>query len=554
MRIKTESEILKIEVRKQIIDEMESYEEKDRKNESYRRYQCYKDKTVRYVIENLLHMLDQSTVSEMRYSLSNINITKKVIDKLARVYNYGVKREIAKDETATQAIQQLEKTLCINTAMKKTNRFLKLQRNLAFYVKPCMVYNSDGSSYKWSISLEALNPHLYSAVENYYDRTKPLAHVLSNYKPVYENSAVLDPGVRSSSVQVKSSGNNFDEKIADSPADQNQGEPKQYIWWSDSYHFTTDQNGEIISIEGNEKNENPFGISPVINFAIDQDGAFWATGGDDLIDGAILINSMISHNNHVGIVQGYGQFWMSGENLPRAIKVGPTKAILMEYKKDEQAEPKAGFLSANPQLDSLRGNVEAYLALLLTTNNLSTSGISTQLSSGLALPSGIALLIDKAESLEDVADQRQLFIDKEPVIWTVIGKILDTYRGDLVPELDGLALPEDIKNTLNLSFGDPSTIVTEKEKLENMKLRQELGLDSMISLLMKDDPSLTEEMAEEKLKKILEANIKQKMLESQVQKELGIEVETPQERDANATMLMPPEDMNESNQDDNNKE
>ena len=58
-----------------------------------------------------------------------------------------------------------------------------------------------------------------------------------------------------------------------------------------------------------------------------------------------------------------------------------------------------------------------YIALYLTTNNLSTSGVSTQLSGGNTLPSGVALILDKAESLEDVQDQRQVFIDKEPDIF-----------------------------------------------------------------------------------------------------------------------------------------
>ncbi len=182
--------------------------------------------------------------------------------------------------------------------------------------------------------------------------------------------------------------NGKDDTIADSAADQSQSDcnKKTYIFWSKNYHFTCDASGNIIQDSENEKNLNPLKVFNHINFSIDQDGAFWAEGGDDLIDGAILINALITHTMHVGTVQGYGQFYMTGENLPRSIKVGPTKAIIAEYKKDEQAKPEMGFLNANPQLDSLRGLIEMYIALYLTTNNLSTSGVSTQLSGGQALP------------------------------------------------------------------------------------------------------------------------------------------------------------------------
>ena len=78
------------------------------------------------MVELLLRQFDQETVEEMRYALSNISIVKKVIDKLSRVYSNGVDRSITGDENATKNLKTLEKRLDVNTAMKKTNRFLKL--------------------------------------------------------------------------------------------------------------------------------------------------------------------------------------------------------------------------------------------------------------------------------------------------------------------------------------------------------------------------------------------------------------------------------------------
>jgi hypothetical protein len=74
--------------------------------------------------------------------------------------------------------------------------------------------------------------------------------------------------------------------------------------------------------------------------------------------------------------------------------------------------------------------------------------------------------------------------------------------------------------------------MSESEKLQNMKLRQELGIDSLISIFMKDDPSLTEKQAEEKLKKLLEQKLKEKM----IQKELGGDDLEVYEEEENETM------------------
>ncbi len=535
MRIKLEKDLLKPEVRKQIIEEIEGRENKLRKYNAYKRYQCYKDKTSHYVVELLLRQFDQDTVEEMRYALSNISIVKKVIDKLARVYSNGVDRSISGDVKATENLKKIEKLLDVNTAMKKANRFLKLQKNVDVFVKPCPVYDEAGSV-KWSAKLEVFLPYLYDVIENYYDRTSAMCVVLSDFTPPSTALANMD-GKRSPLPLVPNTStpqaDGKDQIIADSAADQKTSEgDKTYIFWSKNYHFTCKSNGDIISDENNQKNENPLKVFNHINFAIDQDGAFWSEGGDDLIDGAVLINALITHTTHVGTVQGYGQFYMTGENLPRSIKVGPTKAIIAEYKKDEQAKPEMGFLNANPQLDSLRGLIEMYIALYLTTNNLSTSGVSTQLSGGGTLPSGIALILDKAESLEDIQDQRQVFVDREPDVFFAINSLLKVYGdGQLVDELKGLQLPDNFKENFVTKFYDATPIMSEAEKLGNMKLRQELGIDTLMSMLMKDDPSLTEEQAEEKLKKLIGQRIKEKMIEQQTSKEMGVEYVEGEEED-----------------------
>lgn len=514
MRIKKEQELLLPETLKQLVEEIEGTPNRTRKYNSYRRYQCYKDKTNHFVYEMLLRQFDIQTVDQMRYSLSNISIVKKVIDKLARVYSNGVERSIKGDPKATEKLNELVKVLDINTSLKKTNRFLKLEKNVSLFVKPCPIV--DGTKENWGIKVEPLLPHVYDAVEDFYDRTKPMAIILSDYEPPCTTLQSMD-GQRSPIAHIApaiaeaKTSNGVDEKIADSKDDQKTYDrDKRYTLWSKNYHFTFNAAGEIIPNTSNPGNINPLKVFNHINFAIDQDGSFWAEGGEDLVDGAILINSLVTHTMHVGVTQGYGQFYMIGENLPRTIKIGPSNAILAEFKKDEQAEPKLGFLSANPQLDSLRGLVEMYIALYLTTNNLSTSGIATQLTGGTDAASGIALIIDKSESLEDVQDQRQVFIDKEPSIFEAINAVLKTYQGNLVEELKELILPDDFKKNYQLKFNDQQPIISEKEKLEIMKLRKELGIDSAITLLMKDDPTLSEQDAETKLLKIIEQRIKEK--------------------------------------------
>lgn len=511
MIIQNEDSILDEAVRAKIIEEIKGSENQRRKDEAYKRYEVYKDLTSKYVVQRMLELFNFDTVQEMSYALSNVSLLRKIVDKLARVYNLGVKRAVVKedgteDETQTKQLEDLAQMLAMNSLMKKTNRGYKRDKNTLFYAKPVKVYENDQE--KWDLDPMPIFPYLYDVIENPEDRTKPMVVILSHYQPPQLMTGQIVQNQEQAakhtlkSVSPFNMGDKKDQSIADTPSDQN-AELDQFIWWSNKYHFTTDCKGKIIS----QDQFNEIGVLPFDNFAEDQDGSYWAIGGSDLVDGAILVNSLITHTNHIGVTQGYGQFYMTGKNLPSGVKIGPSRGIKIEYDPNAgEPAPQLGFLSANPPLESLMREIEMYVALLLTTNNLSVSGVATQLGTAQTPAAGISLIIDKAESMEDVKDQEQIFIDKEPLIWRKLIKWINLFKAKKVvsSRLEKFTLNDELK--VILKFPDPKPIMSEGEKLDNIEKRKDLGLNSQAELLMLDDPSLTTEMAEQKLLKIQQEN------------------------------------------------
>jgi hypothetical protein len=139
------------------------------------------------------------------------------------------------------------------------------------------------------------------------------------------------------------------------------------------------------------------------------------------------------------------------------------------------------------------------------------------------MASGIALILDKAESLEDVQDQRQVFLDNEVKIIKAINDTLKAFNAQLSDEFKDLILPDGFEANYLVKFNDAQAIQTEAEKLANMKLRRELGLDTRLAMIMRDDPALSEEQAEEKLLKMIEQEIKEKQLEIDAAKAAGLD-------------------------------
>ena len=229
-----------------------------------------------------------------------------------------------------------------------------------------------------------------------------------------------------------------------------------------------------------------------------------------MVDGGILINSLLTNAHHVGVTQGFGQLVLTGRDLPSTISTGPNKVINLPQEDAEAPAPTAQYITSSPPLDALRSQVETYLALLLTTNNLSTSALNASLEGGMSAASGIALIIDKAESLEDVKDQREIFADKEPQAIRKTALWLEHFNetGQLDSSLDECIIPSE--EEVQVEFKDPQVIMSEAEKIADLQARQSLGLNTKIELIMKDRGVPREEAEEilleiegEKLKEML---------------------------------------------------
>lgn len=508
IELNAESDVLNEEVRKAILKQIGSQENQARKAEAFRRYECLKDRTSNYVLQLLLDQFDANTVIEMQYAVTNISLARKIVDKLARVYSNGVKRSLKK-KTDTQAMETLAKRVNANSSMKKLNRYLKGLRNVLMYVKP--VQPLSDSSGKYELQLAVYPNFLYDVIPDPKDPSRILAVILSSYEPMRREKYAIDAARAGRTREAQSSVLEMPNTASKMKADEDSVPKGEYIWWTNNFHFTTDKKGNFIKAQiaqGSTQPDlsNPIGQLPFVNFSADQENGFWSEGGNDLFDSAVRINALLTNINHVAITQGYGQLMMTGKNLPKSVKTGPNHCIQIEHDKEDPA-PSVQFLTANPPLGELKELIEMYVALLLTTNNLSTAGVATALKGGGEFPSGIAMMIDKAESMEDVEDQAQIFRDHEPKIWTILFKWMELYkaRGLLNDDFAQIKLPNmDSLKDLTLTFPKAQTILSEQEQLDIIERRRDLGLNTWVELVMRDDPSLDEKAALDKILTITE--------------------------------------------------
>lgn len=509
LKLQNEDDILNPDFRKRVLDEIVQGDENlARKNSELRKHEIYRDMNRKWVLEALIREnFKPSTLKQMENRSTNISICKKIVNKLAQAYMGGVKREVPEDEKSTESVSALGEYLDFDTAMKKADRYRQLFRNteVLFVPKKDTYASEEAKKDLYTLCVRVLAPWEYDVIEDPYDNTKKKVLIISDFPeratmqiPMSGTDAVrASQGFRGASVVTLHGGDGKDQTIADSSADKGTDrDTRQFIWWSDKYHFTTDIHGNIV--KSPEGNQNPIGRLPSVTVCGDQDGSFWAKGGDDVVEGSILINKLLTDINFISFVQGWGQLVILGKDLPNKIEGGPDNAFVFPMNEGDPT-PNVFYATSNPPIDKWGETVKMTLALLLSTNNLSPRSISASLDASDA-SSGIALLIDQSELTTDIQDVQKIFQDKEPPMWEILRRWHEYYSklSALTEKLQIIPVFED--SDVKLKFHQIKAVVSEKEKLEALKMRKDLALNTQAELIQMDNPDLTPEQAEEKAK------------------------------------------------------
>lgn len=517
IRLINEEQLLDQGFRKKVLEGISSGANVDRKREMKKRHEVYKDLTVKWVIQKLKEEgLKDQTLKLMTNRASNISICRKIVNKLARCYSSGVTRETG-STIGNELVSDINELLNFDNNQAKIDKYKRLFKNTFSATLPEEV-ETIGDKTIYRLAHKVFAPWQYDVIEKAKDPTKEGCVIFSDYS---ETSLTKLPVAGSTQLGARKSAEGYAERESDN-------DYRTFIWWSDKYHFTTNSKGQIIKELSPENLLNPIQEIPGVTYAEDREGSYWADGGDDLVDGSILINTLITDMNSIAFIQGWGQYVVTGKKVPEVMEGGPHQALVFTYEEGEP-EPKVQVVSANPPLDSWMALIEQYTALLLSTNDLSPGSISMKLDPG-NYPSGIAMLIEKSEANNSIDQSRKEFIQGEREQFEITKKWANYFAttGQLNEEWAALG-PIPAELTFSVKFNDSREVISEKEKLETIKLRKELGLNTDLDLIKIDNPDMSDKDAMEKL-----AQIKAQKLEhavSQASKVVDQSQEVPNEGD-----------------------
>lgn len=518
----TDEQILDQAFRAKLIKEINGSENQNRKKQQSAMLEMLRDQIIKFVLERLKAQgFKDETLAVMVQRATNVNIYKKIVSKKARSYSKGISRQVEESEEATADIEIVAEAMKLTQAMKKADRYRKAAKNCLLYIYPEYIEDPAELGKKvLSLCTKVYFPHLYDAIPDANDHEKMRCVILS---PFSDNaSAALQPSIGGGDGRNISNYANpiwrpdrIEQTIANSPQDTG-SQKREYVFWTAKYHLTTDENGVIIAAKTPEGSKNPINRLPFVNLHEEQDGEFWAMGGDDLVQATVLINLKLTDMEAILHQQGWGQLVITGEGLKKKdFAVGPQVALALDTEKGAQHPTDAKILAHDPHTDQHLKSVEVHVALALTTNNLSVKSVSTNLEAS-SVASAIAKMVDESENMDDISEDQEFYAGKEKEAFMIAESWLQTLRPtaevwDILKATKPLNIAE-----MSCQFHNQEQVVSEAERLQNMKLRKELGIDSIVDLIKKDNPGMSDKQAMAKALKILNerAELEQKAKEA----------------------------------------
>ena len=212
--------------------------------------------------------------------VANINVTKRIIDRISLVYMKPPKRVYTKEETPLLFHHK-------DFKLQRAERFTNLLD--AVLIKPCVRYN------------EKNEPQIE------YD-------IIWDYEPIFEDDP-LKPSAFMYPISKK------DSIIDDTP--------DLYVYWDKDNTFTFDQNGKIYGDEYNPDNINPYGVLPFVECFRDgkPESSYLDTdASSDLVQTNTLINVAETNKAANIMFQSFGYLYVNGSQLEKdTLEVGPDK-------------------------------------------------------------------------------------------------------------------------------------------------------------------------------------------------------------------------------------
>ena len=476
-----------------VLESVESAENQQRKAYEYKSFQIYEG-SLRYYVKDELKRIYPETYG--MFQISDYSILKKIVDKKAKAYKESPIRKLETD-TETKLYQDIVKKYSLNEAMKSVDKLFNQHKYclMAIFFERVKVY--DRIEERWKFI--PLAPYEFDVILG--ESGELLAVILS-----YPDEQVV-------------SGQKTDNQkgaIAGPIQDKGKKSGKIYTVWTEKNHWIIqgekDKDGnwrfEKQVNEGNPNDENPYGVLPFAYLPIDFCSEYPVSS--PLAHQTIELNGEISTYYTSGMLQ-IGTLvlkYPSSQAIEYVTNGLFTGMKLPQSEVPDAPDTSAEYISPTPNMSGHKEAIVTHMGAILDEQGINSNQV---IKPDQSFTSGFDRLLASAD-VQDIVEDNQGFYQKvEEKVFKIVAAISKNF------------LKKDIfkSETISVIFRKPKVLVSDSEKLQNIKTMDDLGLLLPWEKFMIYDPNLTEEDAKTKWEELREIRMQSMSIMNEEEEEEG---------------------------------
>jgi hypothetical protein len=447
------------------INEIEMEQNRVRKRRAFNSSQIRTGKLKGFVEKRIAQMYPKT--HEM-YTVTDYSILKKIVDKKAKAYKEKPIRKVQDSEAATLAYAEICKRYNLDTAMM----YLDQSYNEHKYALMSVFMDREEESGKYYFNFYALEPYEYDVVK---DEDGGLEVVILSYPT---NSI------------TSTDGDSYNALIAEQSKSDEFLKERFYSFWTETEYqmikVSGDPSNDEVYIEfvpnpDNVNGVNPYGVLPFVYAPMDFDKNY--PNPSPLPMQTVEFNALMSvyltsANMQVGILKitrpEKQKINILSHSLYTAIEVPQSS-------RPEDPKADIDFISPTPNMSGHKEAIVTYLETILDEQGISSSQL---VNPNQNFSSGFDRLLSQADVQSTIEENQEIYEKVEQEIYEIVATQLASVGQNILP-LDALTI----------TYKKPKIMVSDKDKLDNLKQMKDLGLWSDAELLQMFDPNLSLEDA-----------------------------------------------------------
>lgn len=425
-------------------------------------FDIFEGNLLEYILSDLRDQLSLQSYNQIKSRVAPINVLKKIIDKLSKIYAKDPKR-IIENPRDEELYNFYFKTMRPTVEFNSSNEFFNLFKST--WVEP---YIDNGKP-----KMRALPADKFRVFS--FDQVNPL-------KPTH---------------LVKFMGEGF--KIMPNGEIK---KVKKFHWYSDEEFIITDDEGNVLredmALVGNPEGINSYGTLPGVYINRSRYQLIPCID-TDILRMTKLLPILLSDLNYAVMFQSFSIIYgidVNDENLTMSPNA------FWRFKSDHtgmaDTSPQIGVIKPQVDITQVTDFIKFQLSFWLNTKNIRPGSIGDMTIENSA--SGISKMIDEMDTSEDRQKQVPIFEDAEEEFWR---KLAHNFHPAWVQsgEID-INMYFSPNAEVSVEFPEQAPLVTRKDLIEEQKAELDAGFTSKRRAIKRLNPDMSEQEIDELLAEI----------------------------------------------------